>query len=527
MFSPPLYSVLKFPLNYIISHDYNIKLTDDEKTQWTVLQGDNMMFRQIRLISMDNNKFQKFVVFVDATGGQNKPKAIKRLIERGFKINGKTYLFSERSASMVRQSMFSFVESHIEPELKKRISMELDFSKKPTVLSKYYAYRGLMLSSCHCLEDWIPKFVVVDDFYRMIPNQNIRYVYDETIKFTDKNGKDREWKQKAIGTKTQDVEINCFDGAGICHPNIMREFEKRIGTSERMNTLILRAPYIKGCIHEIDYETFFSERGVSTIKDVWGHEYDVSPGSEPLIIITVSMYKGLKYFKQDGTFSDWERYWVLFKKYNHCLGVAKWNFTLEQEPTQTRCNYQLLQDLKALSFDEFKHLADPSVKWYEDIVGGDINSTFNFLGLKADNCNPLNHYVAAIARNPEMINEPCVKEYIHNLLEKYRDEMKCGRLWMDATFKFFSPDLIALMEHIGGLPVVGCLNAGEFYSFDRRGTILGKRLLERNPHITDSEHNPCVGVSNELTDKYLSRLQNVLCINSYDVSCQRLNGADQ
>ena len=282
-----------------------------------------MMFRQVRLISIDNDKFQQFVIFVDATGGQNKPKAIKRLIERGFKLNGKTYLFSERSASMVRQSMFSFVESHIEPELRKRISMELDFSKTSTVLSKYYAYRGLMLSSCHCLEDWIPKFVVVDDFYRMIPNQNIRYVYDETVKFTDKNGKDREWKQKAIGTKTQDVEINCFDGAGICHPDIMREFEKRIGTSERMNTLILRAPYIKGCIHEIDYETFFFERGVSTIKDVWGHVYDVRPGSEPLIIITVSMYKGLKYFKQNGTFSDWERYWTLFKKYNHCLGVAK------------------------------------------------------------------------------------------------------------------------------------------------------------------------------------------------------------
>ena len=323
MFSPPLYYVLKLSLNYIITHDYNLKLSEEEKTQFKVLQGDNMMFRQIRMISVDDSKFQKYVVFVDATGGQNKPKAIKRLIEHGFKINGNTYLFSERSASMVRQSMFSFVEKHIEPELRKRISMELDFSKTPTVLSKYYAYRGLMLSSCHCLEDWYPKFVVVDDFYRIIPDQNIRYVYDENIKFTDKNEKEREWKQKAIGTKTQDVEINCFDGAGICHPSIMREFEKRIGTSERMNSLILRAPYIKGCIHEIDYEGFFEERGISKIKDIWGQEYDVTPGNEPLIIITVSMYKGLKYFKQDGTYKDWERYWELFKKYHHCLGVAK------------------------------------------------------------------------------------------------------------------------------------------------------------------------------------------------------------
>ncbi len=527
MFSPPLYAVLKFPLNFVVSRNYNIQLTDEEIIQFKILQGDNMMFRQIRMISDDYDKFQKFVVFVDATGGQNKPNAVKHLIEHGFKINGKTFLFSERSASMVRQSMFSFVERHIEPELTKRISMELDFSNKPTVLSKYYAYRGLMLSSCHCLEDWYPKFVVVNDFYRIIPQQKIRYVYDKTMDFKDKNtGVEREWTQKAVAEKVQDVEINCFDGAGICHPSIMREFERRIGTDERMNSLILRAPYIKGCIHEIDYPTFFAERGVSSIKDIWGQTYDVTLNAEPLIIITVSMYKGLKYFKQDGTYKDWEHYWELFRKYHHCLGVAKWNFTFEQEPMITRCNYQLLQDLQ-LDFEDFKHLADTSVKWYENIVGGDINSTYSFLGLKADNCIPLNHYVAAIARNPELLIENCVREYLHNLLEKYRDEMKCGRLWMDATFKFFSPDLIALMEHIGGLPVVGCLKAHEFYSLDRRGVIMGERLLERNPHITWSEHNPCIGVNNELTKKYLSHLQNVLCINSYDISCQRLNGADQ
>lgn len=61
MFSPPLYSVLKFPLNYIITHDYNFKLTNEELIHFTVLQGDNMMFRQIRMISMNDDKFQKFL----------------------------------------------------------------------------------------------------------------------------------------------------------------------------------------------------------------------------------------------------------------------------------------------------------------------------------------------------------------------------------------------------------------------------------------------------------------------------------
>lgn len=53
MFSPQLYSVLKFNLNYVVSHNYNFKLTPEEMEQYKVLQGDDMLFRQIRLISDD------------------------------------------------------------------------------------------------------------------------------------------------------------------------------------------------------------------------------------------------------------------------------------------------------------------------------------------------------------------------------------------------------------------------------------------------------------------------------------------
>lgn len=323
MFSPPLYSVLKFNLNWIITHDYNFRLSEEEVTQFTVLQGDNMMFRQIRMISMDDSKFQKFVIFVDATGGYNKAKALERLVKRGFKMNGKTYLFSERSASMVRQSMLSFVEKHIVPELDRRISMGLDFSETPTVLSKYYAYRGLNLSSAFCLPGWTPKICIVNDYENTIKDQMVEYLYDKTTEFVDKAGNKRNWTQKDVAVKKTDITINCFDGAGICHPEIMRQIERQIGTEEHINSCIIRAPYIKGCMHEINYETFYAERGVTKIKDIWGQEYDVTPGSEPLMILTVSLYKGYKYFKKDGTYKDWERYWYEFHKTNSCFAIAK------------------------------------------------------------------------------------------------------------------------------------------------------------------------------------------------------------
>lgn len=528
MYSPPLYTVLKFPFSFIVNNNYNIKLTDEDFIKFQVAQGDNMMFRLIRKISDDNDKFQRFVIFVDATGGQSKQTAMKKLLEHGFKVNKRKYVLSERSASMVRQNMLSFVESHIEPALNKHISMDLDFSGAPVTISKLLAYRGLCLSTCHCIEDWIPKMIVVNDYKATIPNQTIKYVYDKKINFKDKNtGEDREWIQKDIATKTTDISINAFDGCGICHPAVMREFERRIGTDDRINSLIFRAPYIKGCIHEMDYETFFKEHGVQKIKDIWGVEHDVSPGSEPMVIMTVSMYKGYSYFKNTGIYSDWEEYWRLFKKYKHCIGVTKWNFTLEQEPLVTRANYQILQDLD-LPFEEFMHIADYSIEWYENVVEKNILYTYCFLGLMYDGEEPevMNNYMAAIVRNPEMLEEPSIREYLNNLLDKYRNEFKCGKLWVDGTFKFLMPDMIALMEHIGGLQVNGCLESDEFYCFDRRGVMSGERLVERNPHICRSEHAVLKAVDNELTQKYCSHLVNCAMINIKSITPQRLNGAD-
>ena len=523
MFSPPLYVVRKFNLNYIISHDYNIQISSEEEKRYYIKQQDNMLFRQVRMITYDNSEFNKYVIFVDCTGGQNKKAEMKRLIEKGFKIGNQKFVIGERSASMVRTAILSFNEAHVSRELDTRITMGISFDK--TVISKYTAYRGLMLSSCHCIDNWIPKIVVVKDYFVTVPQQKIKYVYDKKVSF-EKDGKQREWVQKDIAQTTKDITINAFDGCGICHPSIMREIEARIGTEDHINSCIIRAPYIKGVIHDMDYEKFFSERGVKKITDYWGVEHDVSPGSEPMIILTEGQYKGIKYFKHDGTVNDWNDYWVQFKKYRHCIGIAKWNFTLESEPLMTRINYQILQDLN-LPFEKFTRLADKSIEWYEKIVRGDPVYTYCFLGMLSDRHDPLNNYAEAVLRNPEMLQEQGVNNYITGLLDKYRNQFKCGKLWTDATFKFLAPDLIMLMEHIGGLEPVGCLNADEFYCFDRRGVMNGERLIERNPHICKSEHTILSATNNSLIEKYCSHLVNVAMINCKSITPQRLNGADQ
>lgn len=483
-----------------------------------------MLFRQIRLITGDASKYNKYIVFVNCKGATRYKDEMVRIVQDGFIIHGRKFVNCERSASMVRTSILSFVDAEISEELTRRVVMDIQLDK--TVLSKWYAYRGLMLSSCHCIEDWYPRIIIVPDYEKVIPNQNIKYVYDKEVELKNKDtGEPFIWKSKDIATGIRDIKINVFDGCGIHHPDITDTVRGILNAKTDPTTILWRAPFIKGVTHEMDYVTFFAEHGITSIKDKWGVEHDVSPTAEPAIIMCESMYKGFKYFKNYGDVRDWQHYWDMFRKYNHCIGVTKWNFSLEEEPVYTRVNYQVLQDLD-LSFDDFELLAKTSVEWINNIMSGDKTALNIFLGLTADTKTKPNCYMEALLKNREMIKEVGVRQHVSSLLDKAINEMKCGKLYLKSCFKFLAPDLLMLMQHIGGLEPTGCLAADEFFTFNNAGQMNGEFLIERNPHICKSEHVVLRAVNNEMTDKYFSHLPNVCIVNGHSITPQRLNGAD-
>lgn len=521
MFAPKLYQVYKFKFSDLRSYKLNVPDNKEELEIYKINQQDNMLFRQVRLITNTNSKMNNYVIFVDAHGYKSDEGMFEQLCVEGFNIGERHFQLSERSPSMTRNSILSFVDSSIIEELEERISMGSKLEK--TVLAKYVGYRGLMFSSCHCFDNWYPKIIVVEDCYSVIKNQNIKYVVDEEKKYIDRNtGEEKVWKQKGIEQGIRDIEINCFDGCGIHHPSITQEVKKMLGSSTSPTSMMLRAPYVKGMSHEFNYTSFFEERGVKYITDVWGVKHDIH---DKMIILTESMYKGFKFFKKYNDYRDWDNYWIQFKKYEHCIGVAKWNFSKEEEPIYTRANYQVLQDLE-LPYEEFVHLADFSIDWITKVLEGDIRYTYCFLGMTYDVHNPMNDYVKAIIKNPEMIKEKCVRNYLIDLFKKYIDDLKCGKVYLKSCFKILTPDLIALAEHIGKLPVKGVLECDEFYSNDINGVILGERLIERNPHICKSEHTILTGIQNDLIDKWLGHLSNICMINIKSITPQRLNGAD-
>lgn len=500
--------------------DFNLNISPEEEKKYFVKQSDSQYLRQIRLITGVSSKYNPYIIFVDINYHKDLAVTLSRLTLDGVRIRGRRFVLGERSASMVRQGVLSMVDDSIAAELEERVTMGLKIDK--TVLSKWYAYRGLALSSAHCIEGYVPKMIVVPDFKTIIPNQCIKHLTDKVTKYTNAEGKEFEFVQKDIAEGVFDYTIDAFDGVGVMHANVARKIEELTHSTTKITTCIYRQPFIKGCLHVFDYEGFLQERGVEYITDIWGVKHSIH---DEMIILTESMHKGIKYFKKYGDSRDWDRYWEAFYKYQHCISIARTNFTEDEEPVYTRSNYQVLQTLD-LPYEKFKTLAHKSADWIEKIIGGDELYTKCFLGIVDGKCNALNAYVAAIAKNDAMMKEPTVNKYIMSLLDKFINDMKCGKLYIKSCFKFIAPDLIALMEHIGGLPVVGCLGPDEFWTKGKGLKYEGKYVVTRNPHICRSE-NVVLTVNNDPEIwRWCGHLTNVAMLNIKSLVAQRLNGAD-
>lgn len=373
---------------------------------------------------------------------------------------------------------------------------------------------------------YLPRMIVVEDFYRNVPNQKIKYMVDSEH---TKDGKTYHNMKLVDGVK--DIRICPFDGMALASPKLCEYISNQL--EEEVTSFIFRIPYGKGLATKIDFERYGFEHGIETVKDIWGMEHSLSQVD---LILTRSAWKGEKYFTKYGSYNDWLDYLEQCRRYDYGIGITKWQKSFDEEPVYTRANYQILQDLK-LSTEEFVKLADYSKAWGERIAKGFSEAVWNFAGLtytiSSDNkvISPQTDdpYFNAMLKNPVVLGDRHIRRHIQKLAGKYFSEFCCGKIWLKGAFKFILPDPIALLEHITGQEVIGSLQAGEMFSQNKTdGYFKGDCILERNPHIARSEHCVLTAVGDsckELLD-YCGDLANVVIINSYDTTLPRLSGAD-
>lgn len=533
MYTPKSYKIVQLPIQLIINNDYEIYSKEIESfdtyyvTDFYAGQATRIILNLLDIPLDEPDRIDELIL-IDLSNTTDDD--LDELYDRGFMFNGRKYYLSERGASMARHNIISAIEGRIIRKFKRAALMDIDTSKK-FVISKIQAYIGLLFSSCHTLENFRPYIVIVPDLKRTIPNQMVSFCREETA---ERNGK--KYTQMKLVTEKQDLVMNLFDGGGIHSPKITQLIQKLLKIPESPTSIMWRAPLIKGMTHECDFISFAAERGIAHMTDIWGKKHSVTDVD---IIMTESMYKGFKFFCKYNDYRDWELYWQAFDKYNHAFGVAKWNYAPEEEPVYTRLNYQVLQDID-VSGDEFVKIADFTKDLFQKIAAADDSIIWNFAGLtyktKKDSETGLKYlsppqtddcFFKAILKNTDCLQDEQIQKHFYGLTRKYIDEMKCGKVYVKSSFRFLVPDLVALMEHAFGLSVQGCLKYGECFTQSVHDGIYDTEvIIERNPHLAKSEHCVLQGTDNELCRKWLGHLYNCVFLNTYDITCSRLSGAD-
>ena len=121
----------------------------------------------------------------------------------------KRYFAFERSASMSRNNVLSFVREDVYEPLRKRMMLGMSIGR--CQLSKLYAYNGLMLTDGFRVEDmeiWnSERIIVVDNPITTVSNTDVITVEDD--------GTDNAMRKYKRVEKLSDVDVTEFDGEGL------------------------------------------------------------------------------------------------------------------------------------------------------------------------------------------------------------------------------------------------------------------------------------------------------------------------
>ena len=454
----------------------------------------------------------------------------------------KRYIAFERSASMSRNNVLSFVREDVYEPLRERMMLGMHIRK--CQLSKLYAYNGLMFTSGERVEitDLLNenRIVVIDNPKSIIQDADIITVEDD--------GTDNPMRKYSRVERKADVEVLEFDGEGI----ISKELAERLDSKKNHHSFQIRLPYIKGVVHEVDFKKLFSELGVKQITDLWGNTHAVSDVD---MILTKSMFKGFGWMAENGL--TWSEYLKRCEQYDYALYISGMDKIARQNTTEL--NYQFLNTL-ALTDEEFRP-ADLPLGWdrspntdprhwltktteaaYYEYVGeyGDRRQCFSRIigSEELEVTNRRRQRADIVSQNPLFLEEPIYKKELSAKAESIRQRYAVGQLLVAGDNRYLSDDLMRLLATI-----VKC-SEGESKAYQRLdaeclsgNTIYAPQpayakqefyTLLRSPHIARNEEALVFPLSKagKLRKKYLSHLHYVVMVDSRSLIPDRLGGAD-
>ena len=351
----------------IYSFHLNSAATEKCKASAQVEQDDNALFYQIMdelhggsftlptdgTVVIDLSEilfYMDFAGIFDRTGRQKKYIDRQKKAESMFRPDGITldfgsgahrYLAFERSGSMSRRAMLSFVREDFYEPIRKRIMMDLTIGQ--CQLSKLYAYNGLLMSSGIRVDgigiDKPHRVIVIDN--PTFKNHNVKVI---TVEDDGSTGSMRKYHR--VEKRIEELTTVCFDGEGLISKQYSEVLNKALGPKRKHTSFQIRMPYVKGMLHQVDFKELLMNAGTMTLTDMWGVKHSVEDVD---IILTKSMFKGAGWLKENG--KSWDDYWIAFRKYHHALYIT--NVSKPKPEAQTELNFQFLNTL-SMCAEEFR-----------------------------------------------------------------------------------------------------------------------------------------------------------------------------
>lgn len=453
------------------------------------------------------------------------------------------YLAFERSGSMSRSAVLSFVRADIYEELSRRMTVGMTLGN--CQLSKLYAYNGLLFSSGTRIEAdllWEKDAIVVID------NPTAVYPDVDVITVEDKTGIGDVRNYERVEKKS-DVAVTLFDGEGILSPALAEEIDRLYCGKHIHTSFQIRMPYIKGMVHEVDFHGLFREATVTKITDLWGVEH---PIERVRMILTKSQFKGCGWMTENGL--TFEEYLKRLRAYRHTLYITGVNRT-NSEPF-TDLNYQFLSTL-ALSGEQFRpvdkpfdmtgQLSDESESWLtkttEEVYYRLLNDEWFQFDYYVDHApkNPKSRgyrLAEMLHRNDLLLAEKVYQKELDRAADTLLHDFARGNLLVRGRVAYLSADLTLFLAELLKPHTDDNRNAEEIYRqlMESRpgyttayGLPVGRMTaLLRNPHIAKNEEVVVTPPYREtyIRRRYLSHLRGVVMVEPWSLIAERLGGAD-
>ena len=444
-------------------------------------------------------------------------------------------------SSFVRNSKELYIREELHDKVMEAlltgIAPGATFPKDKT--AKYSTYLGLASTDSRSVS--MPNICVVKDYKKAIKDS-----FDIVKQMKAREGSFEynviNFKDTLEETKE---EVNCFDGAGIVSYERAAIWAKELGLDYVPSSFQIRVLNgIKGNLYTFpvtEYIEYLEENGLSEhlqIRDLWNMIVNIKE-SKIDVFLTESQFK---FHNMYNNFEEWKAAFDKEVEYNGISYKRTFNISevardIGKLKDEVWSAYQPLQSLN-FTDDELKELAKPTISMANSLYT-DMDEFIKYRGIaiEADaeesddeerqhtEHNLIPWYYKALSLDDSLQYDPYIRKKIINDLESLQRRIFMGKIILKGNYQVAMPDLLALMEHICGMPVVGILKKGEIYSNYWNIQKVEKVSIWRNPHIACEWINAKI-VDNDDTKKWFRYQQTGIVTDIYGTSALRLGTMD-